>query len=97
MSEYNAQAQDRTLAFADAWGEPWSPNEVEFVQAFTDDATDEEIAVTLGRSLYAIWSIQSRLRTGDLDFDRATRVTTSARVAQAPTYTFIGDDVPPGW
>jgi hypothetical protein len=63
-NEWARRTQDATLVTADAWGEAWSDDDIEFVAAFTDDATDEEIATTLGRSLYAIWAIQTRIREG---------------------------------
>jgi len=72
-NEWASTTQGRTLVTADAHGEAWTPDDVEFVAAFTDDVSDEELATTLGRSLYAIWAIQHRLRTSGFDADAARR------------------------
>jgi hypothetical protein len=58
------RTQGATLVTADAHNAPWDDDDIEFVATFTDDATDEEIAIALGRSLYAIWAIQTRIREG---------------------------------
>lgn len=80
-----AAAQGGTLALADHWGEEWTADEVELVAAFTDDVTDEELALTLGRSLYAIWAMQHKLRTTGFDFDAARRRERARAVVAPPT------------
>lgn len=62
MNTSTLRAQGNTLITADNAGERWTRDELELVVAFTDDTRDEDIAITLGRSLYAIWAIQHRLR-----------------------------------
>ncbi len=98
-STWAARKQGTTLVTADAHGEAWEQDDVELVIAFTDDVRDEELAVTLGRSLYAIWAIQHRIRTEGVDCVRgayAPRVD-PVRPLSTRTYTFIGDDVPADW
>lgn len=90
------RTQGETLVTADAWGEPWTRSDLEIVQAFTNEVTDAELATTLGRSLAAIWSIQHRIANGEIDLTRATR-RDAERHPLERAYTFIGDDVPPGW
>lgn len=85
-ADWAHRVQSETLLHAEAYGEPWTPDELELVLAFTDDATDEELAITLGRSLYAIWAIQHRARVGDVDLDAARRqAARKARQATPPT------------
>ena len=60
-----AETQSTTLITADHYREPWSREELEFVREFTEVDTDEDLAVALGRSLYAIWNIQHRMRNGE--------------------------------
>ena len=76
MSEtsWAARVEATTLITADHHRETWTREEIELVMAFTDDATDEEIAVTLGRSLFAVWSIQHRIRSGDLNVAPQRRI-----------------------
>lgn len=74
MTNWAERIEGETLVVADAHRESWTTEDVDFVRAFTDDATDEEIAYALGRSLYAIWSIQSRIRSGEFDASRVRRI-----------------------
>lgn len=69
--------QRETLAHAVKWGEGWTSHDLEFVTAFTDVASDTEIALALGRSLFAVQSVQVAIRHG--------RRTTTLR-ANARTY-----------
>src|SRR5690349_115349 len=57
------RVQDGTLVTADHHRERWTPDEIEFVVEMTDDERDEDIALALGRSLYAVWALQHRVRT----------------------------------
>lgn len=94
-------SQDRTLADASNWGETWTVEDVEFVVEFTDDVKDEELALTLGRSLYAIWALQHRVRhegfAGVVASVEASQIARARASRVEVGYTFIGDDVPPGW
>lgn len=56
--------QRETLANAVKWGEGWTSHDLEFVTAFTDVASDTEIAIALGRTLFAIQSVQVAIRHG---------------------------------
>ena len=93
---WNSRVEARTLATAENHREVWTNADLEFVAAFRDEATDEELAVTLGRSYYAIASIK---RVLDERMGRVVenRVTAQDRVRSARTYTFIDGDVPPDW
>lgn len=74
--------QDEARMLAEHNGQPWTPDEVEFVAAFTDDCIDAELAISLGRTLYAVENLQHRLRTTGLNFELA-RIR-AARVEAAP-------------
>lgn len=63
MTNYSAPVQARTLVTADAHRERWTKDEIEFVVEMTEIERDEDIAIALGRSLYAIWNLQHRVRT----------------------------------
>ena len=63
MSDWYARTQEATKANADANGLPWTSEDVDLVIAFTDDVTDEDIALATGRTLAAVWNIQHRVRT----------------------------------
>lgn len=54
--------QANALVVANHHRERWTREELELVSAFTDDTPDAELAIVLGRSLYALWNIQTRLR-----------------------------------
>lgn len=88
------KVEARTLAEAEKHREEWTQADLEFVAAFRDECTDEELALTLGRSYYAISSIKEVL---DERLFRPRHTTERQRVAAAPTYTFVDGDVPPGW
>jgi hypothetical protein len=92
----NVKAQDRTLVTADAWGEAWTSDEIAFVREMTEKERDEDIAYALGRTLYALWAIQARIRAGE-SFDASQARTTPVRPLSTRVYTFIGDDVPLDW
>lgn len=83
-----------TLAEAHKHRDDWTVDDLEFVAAFTSQSTDAELALALGRSLYAIESIHATLEA------RLTTRRAKAGAAARPcnrTYTFIGDDVPADW
>lgn len=70
-----ARVESNTLATAEHHREPWTRDEIEFVVTFTDVERDEDIAYALGRSLYAVWAIQHRIRSGELATPPATKRT----------------------
>lgn len=83
MSEWYDRQQGATVALAEHNGEHWSADEIETVIAFTDDTTDAEIALALGRTMAAVWNIQHRLRVEGVDTVRrayAPRVTPTCGV-----------------
>lgn len=90
-NESTKRAQARSLLTADHWGEPWSPGEIEIVQEFLDVPV-EEVAETLGRTVYAVYNARLALARG-LALGGGER----RRRPQERAYTFIGDDCPPGW
>jgi hypothetical protein len=47
------RSQVATLAEADAWGEMWTTEDLDFVRAFANER-DEDLAKALGRTLYAV-------------------------------------------
>jgi hypothetical protein len=94
MGTWDQKVEQRTLVTADNHRELWDDDDLAFVAAFRDDATNEELAVTLGRSLFAITSIKQVLD------ERIAKQVAERRRAQRPSqraYTFIDGDVPPGW
>jgi hypothetical protein len=58
------RAQAASLATAVRHGEGYTSADLELITAFTDDVTDRELAVALGRSVYAIQAIQAAIREG---------------------------------
>lgn len=89
-----AEVEQRTLATADNHRETWDVEDLEFVAAFANSASNEELAVTLGRSLYAIQSIKNVID------ERVRREVAKRNVAARQSergYTFIDGDYPPGW
>lgn len=102
MNDWTARNETVTLANATNAYDAWTYDDVNFVVAFTDDTTDVDLALALGRSLFAIWAIQHRVRTEGAAGVLSTFTTRqardeTARIAASRTYTFIGDDVPADW
>lgn len=62
--EWTQRVQRETLETATKWGEGWTLADIEFVFAFTDVATDQELAHATGRSLYSVQTIQRMYRDG---------------------------------
>lgn len=92
------RTQGVTLVTATERGERWTRDDLEFVVAMTETERDEDIAVALGRTLFAIWNIQFRLTHEGVEGVVASQErTTPVRPLSNRTYTFIGDDVPAGW
>lgn len=93
------RVQATTLATATAYKQRWETDDLELVVEFTETVSDEDLALVLGRSLYAIWNIQYRLRHEGVEgVLQASKVdATQVRPLSNRVYTFVGDDVPPGW
>lgn len=84
MRDSNAstrQAQARTLGTAVNWGEGWAKDELEIVASFPDE-TAEELARTLGRTVYAVQSVREALAKGLVD------ATGRRRPKPAPAFRF---------
>ena len=80
MSDWYDRTQGATKTLAEANGLPWDSEDIETVITFTDEVTDEELALTLGRTLSALWAIQHRLRTEGVDPVRAAYAPAAQRV-----------------
>jgi hypothetical protein len=68
MADKNAAralAQTRVAPHADNWGAEWDAEDVEFLQAFAD-ALPEDLALALGRTVYAVNGARQALREGRL-------------------------------
>jgi len=87
-------AQGRTVGKATHHREPWAVTEIELVVE-TREIPAEEVAETLGRTLYAIQWARHALDAG-LPIGGGAEPVQPATSRQR-AYTFIGDDVPPGW
>lgn len=83
-----------TLAEAGHHRDDWSHDDLLFVAKHADHMTDEELAYRLGRSYYAIASIKQVIEER---LSKPARLTERQRIDRAPVYTFVGNDVPPGW
>lgn len=94
MGTWATEVEQRTLKTADNHKEIWDVEDLEFVAAFAADSTDEELALTLGRSLYAIQSIKKVL---DERINREVAARRTEARATERGYTFIDGDYPPGW
>lgn len=87
MSDWYARQQGATSNLAVHSGEAWTADEIETVIAFTDDTTDADIALALGRTMAAVWNIQHRLRTDGVNGVRAAYAPDTRRtVAVCPTH-----------
>lgn len=64
ITEWTRRTQDATRASATRTGEGWTTQELEFVTTFAGDTTDAELALSLGRTLYAIQSIRHAIEAG---------------------------------
>lgn len=87
-------AQGRTATKATHHREPWAVTEVELVVE-TRDIPAEEVAETLGRTLYAVQWARHAVDHGIPVGGGKAPVEATSR--QARTYTFIDGDVPEGW
>lgn len=63
MDRWTARTQATTAAYATHHGEGWTSRDLEFVAAFPE-ATNAELALTLGRTLFAISSIKQAILDG---------------------------------
>jgi len=92
-SDSTVRHQQASLKTAHRWGDTWTSADLEFLAACPEIPV-AELAAALGRTVYAV----SCARTTLAD-DRPRAAATSRRKPARPaqTWTFIGDDVPPGW
>ncbi len=60
------RTQASTLEGASHRYQRWTREELEYVVTHTDVVKDEDLAVELGRTYFAMWSIQHRVRAGDI-------------------------------
>ena len=90
--------QGETLVVAEHAGERWTVEDLDLVVMFTDEVSDVELATTVGRSLYAIWAIQHRLRTEGVEGVRADLVEQARRreASREQGWDFV-TSFPPGW
>lgn len=51
-------AQNRTLEQATRNGDHWTQADLDFIRDRTSSMTDEQLALVLGRTLYAVQSVQ---------------------------------------
>lgn len=93
------RVQSDCKASADHNGERWTTDEVRYIAEHTDVERDEDMAKELGRTLFAVWNLQHRLRTEGVEgvLESFAREAAQVRPLSERVYTFIGDDVPPGW
>lgn len=75
------RSQDATLDQAKARGDHWTQRDLDLVHDLDGQVPDETIALVLGRTLYAVWSVKatiserrereaSRSRAPEIAFDR---------------------------
>lgn len=76
------RVQANTKAQADAHRLPWDGDSIEMVIAFTDDSTDEDIALAMGRTLKSIQDIQWRVRHEGVNAVRAAYAPNVERVVR---------------
>lgn len=97
MSEWYERVQGATATVAEHNGEAWESSDIDLVLAFTDEVTDEEIAVATGRTLASIWAIQHRVRQEGAESVRKAYARQSVRAAREEVgYDFV-TTFPPGW
>lgn len=75
ITEWTNRTQRATLATATRNGEGWTSADLAFVTAFAPDTTDADIALALGRTLYAIQTIRHAIDAGRAT--GSTRTTTT--------------------
>lgn len=76
ITEWTRRTQSLTASNASRNGEGWTNADLEFVATFATDATDADIALALGRTLYAIQTIRKAIEAGKAGSTR--RVATPA-------------------
>lgn len=82
MSVYDTIAQARTTLTAEHCGEQYSAAELELIREFMDSCTDEEIAITLGRTLFGVRAMIFKLRHGTAS-PAGTRTVSGGKVVLA--------------
>lgn len=63
MDRWTARTQATTAAHATHHGEGWTSRDLEFVSSFPE-ATNAELALALGRTLFAVASIKQAILEG---------------------------------
>lgn len=64
MDAWTRRTQTLTARNAVKHGEGWTSADLEFVSAFAPEASDAELALTLGRTLFAIQAIKHAIAAG---------------------------------
>lgn len=64
ISEWTDRTQRATKANAEANGETWTSEDLAFVEAFANEASDADLALALGRTYYAITTIKRAIAAG---------------------------------
>lgn len=95
VSASTIAAQGRTLVQATNHREPWAQVEVDLVIE-TREIPAEEVAETLGRTLYAIQWARHALDAG-LPLGGGHGPSEAPSSPRQRAYTFIDGDYPPGW
>lgn len=76
ITEWTRRTQSATRQTATRNGEGWTSADLEFVTTFAGEATDAELALAMGRTLYAIQTMRHAIAAGRAV--GSTRVTTPA-------------------
>ena len=77
ITDWTRRTQRVTLANATRNGEGWTSNDLAFVTAFGGEVPDAELAIALGRTLFAIQTIRHAIAAGRAT--GSTRTTTTRR------------------
>lgn len=91
---WTERTQATTLANADRWGEVWTTQDLEFVEAFAS-LPDAEVAIALGRTLFAIQTIKHAIRAGRVSAGEG--VARRRRVRDAGAYRGWVETMGDGW
>jgi hypothetical protein len=89
------QAQGRTLTTAKNHRAPWDGVEIDLLVSCPDERA-EDVAYALERTLYAVQSARHQLATGQ-PIGGGNEPATAASSPRQQAWTFVGNDVPPGW
>lgn len=74
ITEWTRRTQSATRQTATRNGEGWTSADLEFVTAFAGTTTDADLAMAMGRTLYAIQTVRHAIAAGrTMGSDRAPR------------------------